>query len=317
MQSNDDKQQQATTNGNDWLPQQAATNDNKNWLQPQWQHNERQQWLASAPAGKTMRKNKWRWQDLAPAARQRAMTGTGFGPSRQTWNSRTSNYDAASGGATFQEMTNETRGETTGQDDCRLQIKGRLVSVEFVLAETQPWGSEQRRWQDGLDSNSMLWVHRLVGNLYTVYLVYCACTLQSYVIYSNKAGGRVQVTEGDIKGASHNRRSSVCPLHAGTHESWHWGKTCDHQFRKLLQSMNKVRNRTKDSKIERYLPRVDELMSSVWCEWWWWGYEEGDVALKCLINQSQPSLYNKLHHRKSTKSNITKIIIQNHNTWLQ
>ena len=86
---------------------------------------------------------------------------------------------------------------------------------------------------------------------------------------------------------------------------------------KLLQSMNKVRNRTKDSKIERYLPRVDESTSSVWCEWWWWGYEEGDVALKCLINQFQPSLYNKLRHRKSTKSNITKIIIQNHNTQLQ
>ena len=47
-----------------------------------------------------------------------------------------SNYDAASSGATFQEMTNETRGETMGQDDCRLQIEGRLVSIEFVLAET-------------------------------------------------------------------------------------------------------------------------------------------------------------------------------------
>ena len=56
-----------------------------------------------------------------------------------------------------------------------------------VLCRWKPrrWRSERHRGRDGLDSNSTLWVHRLVGNLYTVYLVYCACTLRSYVIYSN------------------------------------------------------------------------------------------------------------------------------------
>ena len=77
-----------------------------------------------------------------------------------------------------------------GQEEtgCYCQ-RSRILKGEWetssMLAETRPWGSKQHRQQDRLDSNSMLWVHRLVGNLYTVYLVYCACTLRSYVIYSN------------------------------------------------------------------------------------------------------------------------------------
>lgn len=76
----------------------------------------------------------------------------------------------------------------------------------------------------------------------------------------------------------------------------------------------------KDEKV-RYLPLltlVDELTSQHYSPMTWCRSEkqEGDVALKHLINHFNSCLF-KHCHRKSTKSNITEITIQNYNAQLK